>query len=94
MVTYETLTTAPQTVLNAVYDFIGAPRFAHDVNNVVYDEGREFDARMGTPGLHSLGRAVRPCARPTILPPELFRKYEADSFWRDSGNNPRGVPVI
>jgi sulfotransferase len=94
VVTYETLTTAPQTVLDAVYDFIGAPRFAHDVNNVVYEEGREFDARMGTPGLHSLGRAVCPPVRSTILPPELFRKYEADSFWRDPGANPRGVPVI
>ena len=81
-------------MLDAVYDFIGAPRFAHDVNNVVYEEGREFDARMGTPGLHSLGRAVRPAARATILPPELFRKYESDSFWRDPGGNPRCVPVI
>jgi sulfotransferase len=41
-----------------------------------------------------VGRAVRAIARETVLPPDLFRRYEPDSFWRDASLNLRGVRVI
>ncbi len=94
LVQYETLTATPQLALDAVYDFIGAPRFTHDPDAVEYAEAAEFDARLGTPGLHAVGRRVQPRTRATILPPDLFRRFEQDSFWRDPALNLRGVRVV
>ncbi len=93
LVTYETLTSNPQRVMAAIYDFIEERPFAHDFQNVEYD-AREFDARLGTPGLHTVGRVVQAQERETILPPDLFRRVEADSFWRDPAVNKRGVRII
>ncbi len=94
LVTYETLTATPQVALDAVYDFIGEKRFTHDPDHVIYTEAAEFDARLGTPGLHSLSSQVRPTTRATILPPDLFRRFEPDSFWRDEAMNLRRVKVV
>jgi sulfotransferase len=93
LLTYETLTTDPQRAIDAVYEFIGAQGYAHDFQNIDFD-AREFDARLGTPGLHTVGRAVVARERRTILPPDLFRRVEADSFWRDPALNLRGVRVV
>ncbi|HUN43173.1 MAG TPA: sulfotransferase [Acetobacteraceae bacterium] len=93
LLTYETLTSDPQRALSAVYAFIGEVLFAHDFKNVAYD-ATEFDARLGTPGLHSVGRIVRANERRTILPPDLFRRVEQDSFWRDPAVNVRGVKIV
>jgi sulfotransferase len=93
LLTYETLTTDPARALHAVYEFIGEPRFAHDFENIEFEAG-EFDRRMGSKGLHTVGRAVRPQERATILPPDLFRRVEADSFWRDPAVNLRNVPIV
>jgi sulfotransferase len=93
LVTYETLTSEPLRAMEAVYDFIGEQPFAHDFENVEFDAA-EFDARLGTPGLHSVGKVVRAVERTTILPPDLVRRVEHDSFWRDPGLNPHGVRVV
>lgn len=93
LVQYETLATDPAKVLAAIYDFIGEPLFAHDVNNVQFD-AREFDARAGTPGLHDVRSQVAPVERATLLPPDLFRRFSHDAFWRDPQLNPRRVRVI
>jgi sulfotransferase len=90
---YETLTRNPAGALAAVYDFIGEPRFEHDFENIEFDAA-EFDARLGTPGLHRVGRSVRVTERTTILPPDLFRRVEADSFWQDPAVNLRGVRIV
>lgn len=90
---YETLTTRPGEAMRAVYDFIGEEPFAHDFNNVEFD-AEEFDARLGTPGLHRVGRTVKATARETILPPDLFRRYENDNFWTDPALNKRGVRIV
>ncbi|HET7930893.1 MAG TPA: sulfotransferase [Rhodanobacteraceae bacterium] len=44
LVQYETLTSAPATVMQAIYDFIGEPHFQHDFERVEYDV-TEFDVR-------------------------------------------------
>lgn len=93
LLTYETLTSRPGAALAAVYDFIGEPFFQHDFENVAYD-APEFDARLGAPGLHSVGKVVRPVERPTILPPDLFRRVEPDSFWTDPRTNIRNVRIV
>ena len=93
LLTYETLVRDPKAALDAVYGFLGLDPFGHDFKNVVFD-APEFDARLGTPGLHAVGRAVRAVERQTILPPDLWQRFENDSFWRDPALNLRGVKVI
>ena len=93
LLTYETLTSKPRDALAAVYDFIGEPLFQHDFENVEFDAA-EFDRRLGTPGLHTVGRRVVYEKRQTILPPALVHKYENDSFWRDPARNPNNVRVV
>ncbi len=95
LVRYESLTTNPLGTIAAIYNFIGEPLYAHDPEHIApcYDM-IEFDARLGTPGLHAVGSAVRPCARTTILPPDLFKKYERDAFWEDPAQLPRSVHVV
>lgn len=76
-----------------MYDFIGENRFAHDFDNIEFDAA-EFDRRLGTPGLHRVGRQVRASTRKSILPSDLIRKYENNTFWRDTARNPNNVRVV
>lgn len=93
VLTYETLTRTPAQAMAAVYDFIGAPPFDHDFDHVDYAE-EEFDARLGTRGLHRVAAKVQHLERQTVLPPDVFRRFEKDSFWTDAKLNPRGVRVV
>jgi len=93
VLTFETLTRAPEKAVAAVYAFIGEPPFAHDFAHLDY-AADEFDARLGTPGLHKIAPQVRPIERKTILPPDLFARYENDSFWTNPALNLRGVKVV
>jgi sulfotransferase len=93
LVTYETLTSRPREAIDAIYDFIGEEPFAHDFENVEFDAA-EFDRRLGTPGLHTVGRRVAKVERRNLLPPMLIAKYENDAFWRDPARNPNKVKVV
>lgn len=94
LVNYETLTQNPQRALDAIYKFVDMPAFKHDFNNIVFD-ATEFDQRLGTPGLHHVGKSIRTdMRRQTILPPELFRRVAADNFWQDPTSNFFGATVI
>ncbi len=90
---YETSTSRPADAMKAVYDFVGEKPFAHDFDNIAFD-AEEFDARLGTPGLHRVGRQVRAEKRMTVLPPDIFRRYEHDNFWEDPSLIPRGVKIV
>ena len=93
LVQYETLATDPARALEAIYEFLGEPAFTHDTDHVDYD-ATAFDHRAGTPGLHTVRPRVAAIERNTILPPDLFRRFENDAFWRDPKLNPRGVRVV
>jgi sulfotransferase len=90
---YETLTRDPAFAMQAVYDFIGLRPFKHDFTNISFD-ARGFDARLGTPGLHTVRPVAAAVERETILPPDLWRRFENESFWRDSGFNKLKVRVV
>jgi sulfotransferase len=91
LVEYQALAKHPQDTIGAIYDWLGLPRFRHDVENLATDPlWEEFDRRLGTPGLHRVRPKVEWKPRETILPPELFASFPAP-FWR--ANNPK-VPVI
>ena len=94
VVDYEALTREPHRAMDAIYTKLGLPVFAHDFDNVVYGEGDAFDADLGVPGLHSVGRKVQFTERPTILPPELVERFSGRNFWRRPGGNPRGIEVV
>jgi sulfotransferase len=92
VVRYESLTERPGEVLTRLYELLGAEPFAHDFEQVEYEE-REFDERLGIPGFHKVAAQVRPNERQTILPSDLFSQHDR-SFWDVPGQNARGVTVL
>jgi sulfotransferase len=90
LIDYELLTRAPAKVLPLVYDFLGEPHFAHDFDNVEYD-AEEFDQQLGAPGLHHVKRQVKFTPRPTVIPPDLFDKFNQMSFWSDTSGSAANV---
>lgn len=93
-ITYDTLTKNPKVALDAIYDFIGEPRFEHDYENIEFDAATEFDRKLGTPGLHSVRSRVKFERRRPVLPPDIIRRFAHDSFWLDPARNPNRVPII
>ena len=89
---YDTLVHNPAAALDAVYAFTGLPGFKHDFEHVAFST-QEFDALLGTPGLHDVKPQVRPAERQTILPPDLWQRYEGASIWRDPAFDTRGIGV-
>lgn len=92
VVRYESLAEHPAAVIARLYQIVGEEPFAHDFENVAYDEP-EFDERIGMPGLHRVAAKVQPNPRKTILPADLFSQHDR-SFWDVPGQNPRGVTVL
>jgi len=90
---YDTLVRTPATALDAIYAFTGLPKFTHDFDNLAFD-ATEFDARLGTPGLHDIRPKVEPAERTSILPPDLWQRFEGASIWRDPTFNTRGIKVV
>ena len=78
---YDMLVGNPAATMEAVYAFTGLPFFRHDFENLRFDT-RDFDARLGTPGLHDIRPRVAAEERKTILPPDLWERYERQSIWR------------
>jgi sulfotransferase len=78
---YEDLCKSPHAAMERLYDFIGEPPFKHDFNNVEY-EADNFDLQLGAKGLHRIRRKVEWVERQTILPPDLFQRFQNDMFWR------------
>jgi sulfotransferase len=93
LVSYQALTRAPEDTMAEIYNFIGEPKFRHDFDNVEY-EASEFDLPIGSPGLHTVRRKVEFVDRPTILPPEVFARFEGDAFWMNPELNINNVPII
>lgn len=90
LVDFDLLAASPQKVLDLIYDFLGEPRFAHDVDNISFD-APAFDQNLGLPGLHRVRPQVAPVRRTSILPPDLFARLDAMSFWRDLGDSRANV---
>lgn len=83
LVEYEALAKHPADTVRAVYDWLGLPYFeGHDFENIEQIPGaKEFDEKLGTPGLHSVRGKVEWSERETVLPPELFNSFPVP-FWR------------
>ena len=90
---YETLVKDPQKAIDAVYEFIGAPAYPHDFENIQFDAS-EFDKKAGTPGLHEVRNKVASNDRVSILPPDLFKRFENDAFWLNQNLQQTKVKII
>jgi sulfotransferase len=93
LVGYEALTRQPKRTMRRLYEFIGEPVFDHNFENVEYSAD-DFDLALGAPGLHTVRRRVEFVERLSILPPELFARFQGDMFWTNPELNLRNVPVI
>ena len=92
---YESLTAKPLDALATIYEFAGEPLYQHDSDHIEsnYDVA-EFDARLGTPGLHDVRSKVAQSTRRTILPPDLFSRFEREAFWENPDLIPKSVRVF
>jgi len=80
LVDYELLARFPQKCMNLIYDFLDEPAFEHDHNNVSFKE-TDFDANMGVPDMHTVRNKIEFHQRPSLLPPDIFDKYNKIDFW-------------
>lgn len=94
VIDYDALTRHPKAALDYIYDKLGLPAFAHDFENVVFDEAEVFDNRFGLPGLHTVSPVVRNASRQSLLPPDLIARYAQDAFWKDPELNARNAAVL
>lgn len=82
LVEYNMLAMDPRGTIENLYLQLEEPLFQHDFHNVEYT-AHDFDEALGTPGLHTVRPRVEFVERKTILPPELFKRFENDAFWRN-----------
>jgi sulfotransferase len=83
LVDYDLLTQRPAEALKLIYRFLQQPVFDHNFNEVEYEDS-EFDNKLGVKGLHTVRKKVAFKPRRTILPPDLFAKYQEMDFWQDN----------
>ena len=86
VVDYDIMVSAPRQTLELIYEFIGEEPFAHNFESVEY-ESDEFDEWLGLKGLHRVSGRVEPRPRATILPPDLFEKFNHLSFWQNAAGS-------
>ena len=86
LVDYELLTLKPAKTMSLIYQFLGESPFKHDFNKVQYQEP-EFDKKLQTQGLHQVRERVEFKPRTTILPPDLFERFDSLSFWTEPTNS-------
>jgi sulfotransferase len=90
LVDYDLLTQHPTKTLDLIYQFLGEPAFDHDFNQVDYEES-DFDQKLGVKGLHAVKKKVEFKSRRSILPPDLFAKYQDMDFWQDTNGTSANI---
>ncbi|WP_312283749.1 sulfotransferase [Candidatus Igneacidithiobacillus taiwanensis] len=93
LVTYESLVTKPKETLQALYAFLEEPAFPHDLDHIHFN-AEDYDRKAGTPGLHYVRPRIEAVKRTTILPPDLFRRFQGDAFWKDPSQIRKEIPVL
>lgn len=83
VVDYSLFAQVPDKVLRLIYQFIDEPWYdGHDYENVQF-KAETFDKSLGVTGLHDVAPKVEFKKRRSILPPDLFEKYQGMDFWTD-----------
>ncbi len=81
LIDYEDICKDPTSAMKRVYAFIEEDYFSHDFDKVEYSAG-EFDRNLGAPGLHEVKGSIQWRPRKSILPGDLFNRFQNDNFWR------------
>ena len=93
LVDYDLLASRPAEVMPLIYGFIGEECFDHDFDHVEY-EAENFDTQLIAEGLHTVRGRVELMPRQTILPPDLFKRFQDLIFWHDpSGTQAHRIVV-
>ncbi|MEM7236579.1 MAG: sulfotransferase [Pseudomonadota bacterium] len=92
LVDYDLLASRPTEVLPLIYQFIGEELFDHDFDNVEY-EAEDFDSQLLVKDLHTVRGKVELRERQTILPPDLFTRFQDLIFWQD-GQGTRAHRIV
>lgn len=87
---YDTLVKYPRESMQQIYRFLNEPWFEHDFDNVE-DSYDEFDDQAKISGLHTVRRKVEYKTRRTMLPGELWDKYNEMSFWKAMPDNQKAL---
>lgn len=90
---YETLVQDPGRAMEAVYRFIEEDGFQHDFQRVVF-EPVAYDEKAGLRGLHEVKPVVASTPRESVLPPDLYNRFENDSFWRQPATCREGIVIV
>lgn len=90
LVDYDILAQHPAKSLELIYQFIGEPMFDHTFSDVEYEDS-EFDNKLGVKGLHTVRKQVEFKPRRSILPPDLFAKYQEMDFWQDNAGTAANI---
>lgn len=93
VVPYERLAGHPAQTMARLYEQLGERPFAHDFENVEYQQD-DFDLRVGTPGLHTVKARVELEHRVPTIPPDVVAKYLDSNFWANPRLNPRGITIL
>jgi sulfotransferase len=80
---YDDLTAHPARIMRGIYEFLEEPYFEHDFKNVK-QVTVEDDEVWRMPGLHDIRAEVKPQPPqwPTILPPEVAKKFPGKELWK------------
>lgn len=80
-VEYNTFANNPDEVMRAIHQFCDMPPFDYNFHKIEQLPGTtEFDQTLGTPGLHTVGRAVRPREYTRCLPENVYQMLR-QPFW-------------
>lgn len=89
-VEYDHLVNNPTSVMKQIYKFLNEPWFDHDFDNVA-DSYDEFDQQTKIIGLHTVMKKIEYRPRRSILPGELWDKYNPMSFWKPENFNQKNL---
>ena len=90
LVRYDDLCRFPAETMADIHKLLGEDPHKYDFDNIRPLHGtKEFDARLGTPGLHDLKKKVVYEARTAVLPPDIFQALPKP-FWdvKEEATNP------
>jgi sulfotransferase len=82
LINYDLFAQKPEQTMALIYQFIEEGIFDHDYENVEY-EAAEFNEKIKTKGLHNIRNKAEFQPRQTILPPDLFERFNNLSFWAE-----------
>lgn len=93
VITYDQLVKNPKQTIKKLYVALGEPEFAHDFDNVA-NEYPEYDLSIGVPEMHKIRQKVTFEDRQTILPPDIFTKYQSTQFWAQPDDRSKKVLIL